>query len=144
MFEETGAGFGNPNSAGPGGNNENSYNNTRKTCREQGLVCFHVRGGNSEHWADIKAFLRGAKMGLTLLEEGPLATHVGGYTKVGRDGVSKVFGYCIFFPRAQIEQMQQAKAGITMSAEMLHSRETWVAKWEAKGVPFTSTSTRTS
>ena len=70
MSEETGTGFGNPNRAGPGGNNENSYDSTRKPCREQGLFCFHVKGGNSEHWADIKAFLRGVKMGLTLLSGG--------------------------------------------------------------------------
>ena len=45
MYEEAGAGFGKENGTGPGENNENSYDNTRKMCRDQGLVCLHVRCG---------------------------------------------------------------------------------------------------
>ena len=120
--EETEAGFGKQKGAGPGGNNEGVYESTRKTCRERGLVCVHIRGGNVDHWPGIKTFLQGESMGLTLQEDGPLAGHVGGYVKTGRDGARTVFGHRVFFPRTQIEQVQVGKAGIEMSAEMKQNR----------------------
>ena len=53
----TEAGFGTQKGTGPVGINEGVGSDTRKTCREQGLVCIHVRGGNVDHWPGIKTFL---------------------------------------------------------------------------------------
>ena len=63
--EDNEGGFEKPKGTGPGGIDEGQDANTRKTCREQGLVCVHVRGGNVDHWPGIRTFLR-VGVGLSL------------------------------------------------------------------------------
>ena len=135
----TEAGFGTQKGTGPGGINEGLDSSTRKTCREQGLVCVHVRGGNVDHWVGIKkAFLLGS-VGLSLQEEGSLARHVGGYLKPGRDGARSGFGHRVFFPRTQVDQMQEMKVKLDISAEMKQNRESWSGTYGADTIGGAST-----
>ena len=134
----TEAGFGTQKGTGPGGINEGVGSDTRKTCREQGLVCVHVRGGNVDHWVGVKDYLL-RSVGLSLQEEGLLARHVGGYLKPGRDGARSGFGHRVFFPRTQVDQMQEAKAKLDISAEMKQNRESWSASYGANTIGGAST-----
>ena len=130
--EETGGGFSQQNGTGPRGDNTNRSDDARKTCREQGLVYYHVRGGNAGHWPEIKDDLQGQQMALSLQESEPFEIHTPGYLKNGLDGAKSGFGHSIFFPRAEVERMQSAKISMPMSAEMRECKEAWAASWRGE------------